>query len=272
MVRERTIRFEKRDRIATITLDRPSKLNALTEPMIAELAAAIDEARVDETVRCVVLCGEGRAFCSGDDVGGTRRSARGQPDLQTRKRVSYPRVVMDLLELRKPVVAMLQGYAIGAGLDLALACDFRVAAEGTKLGAVFVKRGLGGGGAYLLPRYVGFGRATELLLLGEMVDANDALAMGLLTRVVPTDQLPKATDDLAERLAQGPTAAFGAIKNARNQGLGADPVKGLEWQMVANTELLLHKDAYEGPRAFAEGREPAFTGEWIDLPDETEGR
>ena len=265
------IRLERTAAVATISLARPDKLNALNDAMIAGLVDAIEEVRADHTVRAVILRGDGRAFCSGDDILRAGRHARGHPDLQTRKHASYPRVVLDLLELRKPVVGAIHGYAIGAGFDIALACDFRIAAEGTQLGATFVQRGLGGGGAYLLPRYVGFGRATEMLLLGEMFDARRALELGLLTSVVAAADLGRSATELAERLARGPTAAYGAIKNARDQGLGADPVKGLEWQMVANAELLLHKDAYEGPRAFKEKRDPVFTGEWIDLPDEKDG-
>jgi enoyl-CoA hydratase/carnithine racemase len=264
---QKTVRLERRGAIATITLDRPEKLNALTEGMIAEVVDAIDEVRRDLKIRAVVLRGEGRAFCSGDDVGRGARFAHGNPDLQTRKRVAYPRLLLELLELRKPVIAMLRGHAVGAGMDVALACDFRVAAEDTQMGALFVRRGLGGGCSYLLPRFVGLGKATELLLLGEMIGAEEAIRLGLLTKVVPENRLEAATYELAERLASGPTASYGAIKNARNQGLGTDPVKGLEWQIVANVELLLHRDAYEGPRAFRERREPAFTGNWIDLPD-----
>lgn len=262
------IRSETRGHIATITLDRPEKLNALNDEMIGDLADAIEGARIDHSVRCVILHGAGNAFCSGDEISRVAWQGRGYPDLQARKRTSYPRLVADLIELRKPIVAMIHGFAIGAGFDIALACDFRIAAEGTRLGAVFVKRGLGGGCAYLLPRYVGFGRATEMLLLGEMLDAEAALGLGLLTAVVAADRLEEAVYTLAERLARGPTAAYGAIKNARNQGLGLDPIKGLEWQMMANTELLLHKDAYEGRRAFVERREPTFTGDWIDFQDE----
>jgi enoyl-CoA hydratase/carnithine racemase len=167
--------------------------------------------------------------------------------------------------MRKPVIAMVRGYAVGAGMDLALACDFRFAAPDTKMAAIFVKRGLGGGCAYLLPRYVGFGKATELLLLGEMVEADEALRLGLVTRVVDEAALVDETYAFARKMAKAATAAIGAVKIARNQGLGCDPVKGIEYQTICNTELMLHKDAREGPRAYLENREPNFTGEWIDL-------
>jgi len=180
-------------------------------------------------------------------------------------KMGYPRLVNDLMQLRKPVVAMMRGHAVGAGFDLALACDFRIAAPDVKMGAIYVQRGLGGGGSYLLPRYVGFGKATELLLLAPMLNSEEALRLNLLTRVVPAEDLQAQTYELARRLAKGPTQAYGAIKNARNQGLGCDPVKGIEFQILCNVELMFHRDAREGPRAFLEKREPNFTGEWIDL-------
>ncbi len=251
--------------IATITLNRPHKLNALYPGMILRLLDLIEECRRDRRVRAVVLRGSGRAFCAGDDLAPEDRFKYGPPDVQTRLKTGYPRIVMELLSLRKPVVAMVQGYAVGAGFDIALAADFRIAAEGTRVGAAYVTRGLGGGCTYLLPRYVGFGKATEMLLLGELIEMDEALRLHLVTRVVPAAELEARTYELAARLAKGATQAIGAIKIARNQSLGADPVKGIEFQIGANVELMFHKDAREGPRAFSEKREPNFTGDWIDL-------
>jgi enoyl-CoA hydratase/carnithine racemase len=262
---EDRVLLEIEDSIATITLNRPTKLNALYPEMILRLADLIEQIRRDNTVRAVVLRGHGGAFCAGDDLSPEDRFKYGPPDLQTRLRTGYPRVVMDILALRKPVVAMLHGYAVGAGLDLALACDFRIAEPGTKIGAVYVQRGLGGGGAYLLPRYVGFGRATELLLRGTLLEASAALNLGLITEVTDAGGATARAYELARELADGPTQAIGAIKVARNQGLGLDPVKGFEAQILANVELMFHRDAREGPRAFLEKREPNFTSEWIDL-------
>lgn len=251
--------------VATITLDRPHKLNALYPEMILRLLDVIEEVRRDSRVRAVVLRGNGRAFCSGDDLAPEDRFKYGPPDLQTRMKTGYPRIVLDLMQLRKPVVGMIQGYAVGAGLDIALACDFRIAEPNAKFAAIYVKRGLGGGTVYLLPRFVGLGKATELLLLGEFVTMEEALRLNLVTEVVEQSRLEARTYELAERLAKGPTQAIGAIKIARNQGLGCDPVKGFEYQIGSNIELMFHKDAREGPRAYSEKREPKFTGEWIDL-------
>lgn len=251
--------------IGTITLNRPNKLNALYPEMILRLVDVIEEVRRDKLVRVVVLKGAGRAFCAGDDLAPEDRFKYGPPDLQTRLKTGYPRAVMDLLSLRKPVIGIVQGYAVGAGLDLALSCDFRISDPAAKLSAVYVQRGLGGGSTYLLPRFVGMGRATELLLTGRFVEMDEAKQIGLVTEVVALEDLEKRAYEMARKFAKGPTQAIGAIKTARNSGLGLDPVKGFEAQVLANVELMLHKDAREGPRAFREGREPEFTSEWIDL-------
>lgn len=257
--------YDVADGIATITIRRPEKLNALLPDMILVMADLIERARRDAKVRALVLRGDGPSFCAGDDLHPEDRFKFGPPDLHTRMKMGYPRLVNDLMQLRKPVVGMLRGYAVGAGFDIALACDFRIAAPDTRMAAIYVRRGLGGGASYLLPRFVGLGKATELLLLGSWIDANEALRLNLVTRVVPADQLEAETYALAAKLAKGPTQAIGAIKNARNQGLGLDPVKGLEAQILCNVELMFHRDAREGPRAFLERREPNFTAEWIDL-------
>jgi len=262
---EERVLLEVNGAVATITLNRPHKLNALYPEMILRLLDLIEECRRDRRVRAVVLRGNGRAFCAGDDLAPEDRFKYGPPDMHTRLKTGYPRIVLDLLTLRKPVVCMVQGFAVGAGFDIALACDFRVAAEGTKVGAAYVTRGLGGGCTYLLPRYVGFGKATEMLLLGDLIDMDEALRLHLVTKVVPAADLEARTYELADRLAKSATQAIGAIKIARNQSLGADPVKGIEFQIGANVELMFHKDAREGPRAFSQKREPNFTGEWIDL-------
>jgi enoyl-CoA hydratase/carnithine racemase len=257
--------YEVSDAIATITIKRVQKLNALLPDMILVFADLLERARRDAAVRAVVIRGEGTSFCAGDDLHPEDRFKYGPPDLHTRLKMGYPRLINDIMQLRKPVVAMVRGYAVGAGFDLALACDFRVASPSARMAAIYVRRGLGGGATYLLPRFVGLGKATELLLLGSWIEADEALKLNLVTSVVPEEQLEVETYALAARLAKGPTHAIGAIKNARNQGLGLDPVKGIEAQILCNVELMFHRDAREGPRAFLERREPNFTGDWIDL-------
>ena len=259
------IQYEVKNRIATITMDRPKKYNALIPAMILELCDVLERARQDHGVRAIVLAGAGGNFCAGDDLHPEERFKYGQPDLHTRMKTGYPRLVVEIMTLRKPVVAMVQGYAVGAGFDVALACDFRMASQGARLASIYVKRGMGGGCAYLLPRYVGLGKATELLLLGDFIEIDEALRLNLVTKVYADAELEARTYEFAAKLAKGPTAAIGAIKNARNQGLACDPVKGIEHQILCNVELMFHKDAREGSRAFLEKREPDFTAEWIDL-------
>jgi len=261
------ILYEKKNGIATITMDRPKKRNAMIPSMIIDMIDYLEEARRDHEVRAIVVRGGGGNFCAGDDLHHSKeeRFEFGQPDLHTRLRTGYPRIIIDIMTLRKPVVAMVEGYAYGGGFDIALACDFRMVAQGAKFAAAYIKRGMGGGCAYLLPRFVGLGKATELLLLGDFIEIDEAQRLNLVTKVCTDAELEAKTYEFAARLAKGPTAAIGAIKNARNQGLACDPVKGVEHQILCNVELMFHKDAREGPRAFKEGREPNYTAEWIDL-------
>ena len=177
------------DNIATIGIERGHKMNALLPEMILNFSDLIERARRDSNVRAVVIRGAGKNFCAGDDLNPEDRFRYGPPDLHTRLKMGYPRLINDILQLRKPVIAMVRGYAVGAGFDLSLACDFRIAAPDTKMAAIYVKRGLGGGCSYLLPRYVGFGKATELMLLGDMIDAEEALRLHLITRLVPEEKL-----------------------------------------------------------------------------------
>ena len=259
--------YEVKDSIATITIDRPKKRNAMIPSMIIDMIDMLEKARRDHGVRAIVVRGGGGNFCAGDDLHHSyeERFEFGQPDLHTRLRTGYPRLLIDILTLRKPVVAMCQGYAYGGGFDIALACDFRFVSKNAKFAAAYIKRGMGGGCVYLLPRYVGLGKATELLLLGETLNMEQALQLNLVTKVFSDEELEAKTYEFAARLAKGPTAAMGAIKNARNQGLACDPVKGVEHQILCNVELMFHRDAREGPSAFLEKREPKFTAEWIDL-------
>lgn len=255
------VREERRPGVLTIVLDRPRQLNVLDEDMIADIAELIERARVDPEVRCVVLRGEGRAFCAGDDLARRRTAEYGPDDVETKLKTSYVRPVLDLLRLRKPTVAVMQGYALGAGFDLALACDFRVASADLEVGATVVRWGLGGACAYLLPKYLGVGRATEMLLLGDRYPIADVASWGLATYIVETHELAGRVQALTDRLVAAPTASLGLIKTARNRGLGAGVTEGIEWQATANLELLLLQDPIEGREAWREKREPQFTGQ-----------
>ena len=255
------VREERSPGTLTIVLDNPEKLNVLTEAMIADIADLIEVARVDPEVRCVVLRGNGRAFCAGDDLIREIGRQYGPDDVETKMKTSFARPVLDLLRLRKPTVAVLQGYALGAGLDLMMACDFRVASTDLKVGATVVRWGLGGACAYLLPKHVGLGHATDMLLLGDIHPIADVASWGLATRIVEPTELDSAAGALIDRLVKAPTASLGLIKTARNRGLAAGVSDGLEYQVIANLELLLLEDPMEGRRAWREKREPNFTGQ-----------
>jgi 2-(1,2-epoxy-1,2-dihydrophenyl)acetyl-CoA isomerase len=255
------VKYEKDGPIATITLNRPAKLNALLHQTIREVHAALDDAAEDDSVRSLILRGEGRAFCSGDDMLGmvdTKRTLpmQGKEDLRPE---GYHSLVIALREIRKPVVASVRGYALGAGLELAIACDFVVAEEDATFGMVLIARGMVGG-TYLLPMMVGMRRATELILLGETFDARKALELGLINRIVPADRLEEETRRLAGRLAQAPTAAVGLAKTAINRGTTMRLREGMEYQGLVLALTLLTEDFKEGVLAFSERREPKFLG------------
>jgi enoyl-CoA hydratase/carnithine racemase len=244
----------------TIILDRPEKLNSLNQPMIADLAAFLEEARVDQGVRCLLLRGEGRAFCSGDDIGREISEELGPRDVETWIRTSYLRLVTDMLRLRKPVVAALHGYVLGAAVDLALAADFRVAASDLRIGLPPVRWAMGGAGTYLLRHFVGLGRATEMILLGDVYHAADIASWGLVNKIVPPEELADEVARWTARLAKAATGSLGYLKTARNRTLGTNFAQGIELQASIINEGYMYEDLVEGRRAWREKREPHYTG------------
>jgi 2-(1,2-epoxy-1,2-dihydrophenyl)acetyl-CoA isomerase len=254
------VRFEVADSVATIVLNRPAKLNALTGPMIDRIEERVAFVRGSDEIRCLVISGNGRAFCAGDDIGSSGAGPSPSFDLVSKWNTSHVRVISDLLNLRIPVVAVLRGHVLGAGLDLALSCDFRIAGASAQLGSPVVKRGLGGAGVYLLTSYLGMGRATEMLLLGESCTAHDALGLGLVTSVVADADLDSEVAAWVRRLAVAPTGSIGAIKAARNRCLGTDTRRGLEAQLATSIEIQFLRDPVEGRNSWREHRPPQFTG------------
>ena len=253
--------YEKADSIATITLNRPHRLNALVHQTIRETHSALDDAADDDDIRVVILKGAGRAFCSGDDMNDMVDPLRPLPrqGREDYRPEGYHSLVIALRELRKPVVACVHGYALGAGFELALACDFVIAAEEATFGMVLITRGMVGG-TYLLPRLVGLNRAAELILLGETFDARRAEELGLINRVVPADTLEEEVQELAGQLAKAPTAAIGLAKTALNRGLSMSLREGMEYQGLALALSIMTDDFKEGVLAFTEKRPPRFTG------------
>jgi enoyl-CoA hydratase/carnithine racemase len=228
----RTFRYEETDGIATITLDRPDRLNALTFEVYAELRDFFDHLAHADTVRVVIITGEGRGFCSGGDVEAIIGELLKQDMTQL---LAFTRMTGALIArmraLPKPVIAAINGVAAGAGAVIALAADFRVMVPSASLAFLFTKVGLAGadmGAAYLLPRVVGLARATELLMLGDRVGADEALRIGLVSRVVEPEALMDEARALAARLASGPAFALGMTKTLLNQELDIDFTAAIE--------------------------------------------
>lgn len=257
-------RFEVADGVATITLDRPGRLNALTFDVYADLRDLFRELPHRDDVTVVVLRGEGRGFCSGGDVEEiigalTRMDPKGLLEF-TRMTGS---VVQAMRECPIPVVAAVNGTAAGAGAVIALAADFRIVAESATFAFLFTRVGLAGadmGAAYLLPRVVGFGRATELLMLGDEVDAGTAERIGLATRVVADEELPQAASSLAARLAGGPTMAYANTKTLLTRELDMELGSAIELEAMTQALLMRTEDHAEFHAAFTERRQPRWRG------------
>lgn len=255
---------ETADAVATITLNRPAQLNALNVRIGVELLDALSRCRADPDVRCVVLTGAGRAFCAGDDLkAGSAMAERWAGEDVARRYVTgegrWPQIVLAIRALPKPVVAMLNGYAFGAGFNLALACDFRIAAASATLATPFVRRGMATG-TNLLQQYIGIGVAARMVLTGEPVAAAEAERLGLVTRVVPDTELADVTRAFAAELARAATAALGLTKAALYRGWPEPPERAYELQGYAVHLSGLTEDRAEGQRAFVEKREPEFRG------------
>ena len=248
--------------VGTITLKRPEKLNALSRQLEDELREATAQVATDGAVRVLVLTGAGRAFSAGGDVSGM--GPGGGWDLPTAERrarfQALHQVAMRLQTMPQPTIAMVNGVAAGAGCNLALACDVRIAAAGARFGLAFVRVGLGDdmGGAWLLPRLVGVGQALELFLSGDLIDAEEALRIGMVNRVVPAENLHDETYALATRLAQGPPRAQALIKETVYRGLGMGLQELLDFEAERQSEQMSHPEHEEGVSAFLEKRQPRF--------------
>jgi 2-(1,2-epoxy-1,2-dihydrophenyl)acetyl-CoA isomerase len=251
----------KEGAIAWMTLNRPDRLNALNAALGEEILDALDAYERDEEVRVIIITGAGRAFCAGDDL---RSRDEHRLPVAVRQYLEgtgrWPRIVKRLRAIPKPVIAMVNGHAHGAGFDTALACDFRFASEEATFCHAYILRGLASGTA-MIPRYVGIGKATELLFTGRRLSAAEADELGLVTRVVAATELESVTRDFAVELAQGATRAMGLIKAALNRSLNTDLDRAFELQAEAVSASGLTMDVQEGRKAFAEKRPPKFTGQ-----------
>ena len=256
------VRYDVQDGVATITLDQPASLNALSVAMKLALRAVVQRAADDTEVRAVVLTGAGRGFCVGQDLREHADSlAAGDTELST-VREHYNPIVTALAALPKPVVAAVNGAAAGAGASLAFACDFRVAADNASFLMAFARVGLGPdtGASWTLQRLVGHGRALAMLMLAEPVSATQALEMGLVSAVVPAADLPAAAHELAARLAAGPTLAYAGIKEALASAATSDLAGALEKEAQVQARCGATEDHRNAVQAFLAKQAPTFTG------------
>ncbi|UVH60666.1 enoyl-CoA hydratase-related protein [Variovorax paradoxus] len=257
------LKYEIADGIATITLNRPDKLNAFTGEMLQEWIASLEDARTNPEVRVIVMTGSGRAFTTGGDVEGFGASAKKTAaEIRTHLVEGVQRLPRKLAEIDKPVIAALNGFATGGGLDIALACDIRFAAESARFAETYARMGLipGAGGAYLLPRLVGTAKALEMFWSCDWVDAREAERLGLVNKVFPDDELMDGTYAFARKVAAGAPLAVQAIKRVMRQGLDKDLDTALD--IVASTMPIVRtsEDHQEAVAAFKEKRTPRFKG------------
>jgi 2-(1,2-epoxy-1,2-dihydrophenyl)acetyl-CoA isomerase len=260
--------YEKTGHIATITLNRPERMNAFTPQMLDEWYAALQDAHTDAEVRVVILTGTGRGFCTGADVSGKgpignlMESGRTLVENRNFLRDGVQRIPRLVWLMEKPYIAAVNGAAVGAGMDMASMCDIRFAAESARFGMTYVRMGIipGDGGAYFLPRIVGMAKALDLIWTGRLFGAPEALEMGYVSAVVPDTELMDYTRRYAEMLVKGPAVAIQQAKRLayRSQEVSLDAALDLAQQAMFICQST--EDAVEGPRSFAEKREPEFQG------------
>ena len=264
-----TIILDKKEHIASLTLNRPEQLNAITFQMVDELVSAFDDIDHDDEIRVLVITGAGRGFCAGADVGGMTGNqaegaseSRGAEERRQRLLRQAGRTIPRIQKMQKPVIAMVNGVAAGAGFDMALACDIRVGSENARFMNAFVRIGLfpGWGGTWFYPRVMGLGKALEFLFTGDFLEAKEAERLGVLNRLVPAAELEKETMALAGKLASGPPIAIKLMKLQVYEGLHMDLDTALQMAAACETITLTSEDHREGITAFREKRPPRYQG------------
>ena len=261
-----TILMEKSDGVATITLNRPQTLNAWDQQMGLEVTAALDDIRGDSDARVVIMTGAGRGFSSGADMAHLAQVAEHRSHLGslTNREASIVSVALQMRRLEKPVIGAINGVTAGGGFGIALACDLRIASDKAQFSQVFVRRGLvpDVGSTFFLPKLIGVEKALELIFTGDLISAQEAVEIGLVSRVFPHDDLMAETMKLAKKLATGPPIAMGLAKRAVYQGMeSSDLPSHLDLELSFNSLCFFTEDFREGVKSFMEKRPPEFKGE-----------
>lgn len=263
--------FSVEDNVATITLNRPEKRNAMSPALMEEFAEALADAEKNKDIRAIIITGAGKAFSAGGDIKLDVKRAR---ELRTgekteskiaeskRQRKAMITPFLKIMQMEKPVIAAVNGYAVGGGCDLAMACDIRIASENAQFGEFYIRRGLVPdlGGTYFLPRLVGMGMAKLMVFTGDLIDAKEAERIGLVEKVVPPNELHSTVNDLAKRLAKAPTLAIGAAKKELHKAQNMTFEEALHSAILASVDLIKTEDFKEGYKSFLEKREPVYKG------------
>ncbi len=256
--------YEVKDGVATLTLNRPDRLNALGGSLRDDLHDAITRSSADSDVRVMVITGAGKGFCSGGDVKAMQEAKDGKRERPLLEKIApgRDRTLLAMREAPQPIIAAVNGAAAGAGMNLALGCDIRLASTAAKFTQAFVKRGLhpDWGGTYFLPRLVGMAKACELIFTGEIIDAQEALRLGIVNAVYQPEELLPATYELARKIAGGPPVAIRLAKRALYHSEESDLRGALEFETFAQNVCSETEDAREGIKAFVEKRAPQFKG------------
>jgi len=256
--------FELKDGIATLTLNRPERLNALGDTLRDDLHDAILKCGENAEVRVIVITGAGKGFCSGGDVKAMNEAKEGRRERPLGEKIA-PNRDLTLLAMRdapQPIIAAINGAAAGAGMNLALGCDIRIASTAARFSQAFVRRGLhpDWGGTYFLPRVVGMAKAAELIFTGDLIDAQEALRLGIVSQVVAPEELMSTAYQLARRIAAGPPVAIRLAKRSLYDNAERDLKSSLERETFSQNIASETEDAREGIRAFVEKRDPKFQG------------
>lgn len=260
-----SILLEKKTRIATITFNRPDKLNALNPQLVSDITSAVDAVASDEDIRVLIMTGNGRGFCSGADLsaGFDFSTVKVERRLRPQPLPWWGWLALVLRNFHKPSIAAVNGLAVGAGLAIALLCDIRIAAESARFSSIFIQRGLipDTGATFLLPRAMGTSRAFEMMYTGEMVDAKEAERIGLVSSVVPDEELMKTARELAAKIAKMAPLTLEMTKRAVLKAVdGNDFEAQLVYESLAQNVVIHSEDTKEAVRAFLEKREPQFKG------------